>query len=45
MLFQFISAGCGIAIAAVVFKAMKESASEKLGNFYFLFVRSCTRIL
>lgn len=45
MLFQFISAGCGIAIAAVVFKAMKESASEKLGNFYFFFVRSCTRIL
>ncbi len=45
MLFQFISAGCGIAIAAVVFFAMKETTAGKLGNFYFLFVRSCTRIL
>lgn len=45
MLWQFISAGCGIAIAAVVFFAMKEKATDKLGNFYFLFVRSCTRIL
>ena len=45
MLFQFISAGCGIAICAVVFIAMKEKTTDKLGNFYFLFVRSCTRIL
>jgi K+-transporting ATPase ATPase A chain len=45
MLFQFISAGCGIAIAAVVFFAMKEKSAGKLGNFYFFFVRSCTRIL
>ncbi|MDP4284355.1 MAG: potassium-transporting ATPase subunit KdpA [Bacteroidota bacterium] len=45
MLWQFISAGCGIAIAAVVFFAMKERTTDKLGNFYFLFVRSCTRIL
>ena len=45
MLFQFISAGCGIAICAVVFTAMKEKTTDKLGNFYFLFVRSCTRIL
>ena len=45
MLFQFISAGCGIAIAAVVLFAMKEKSTDKLGNFYFLFVRSCTRIL
>ncbi|MFT3979050.1 MAG: potassium-transporting ATPase subunit KdpA [Ferruginibacter sp.] len=45
MLWQFISAGCGIAIAAVVFLAMKERTTSKLGNFYFLFVRSCTRIL
>lgn len=45
MLFQFISAGCGIAAAAVVFLAMKEKSTEKLGNFYFFFVRSCTRIL
>lgn len=45
MLFQFVSAGCGIAIAAVLFFAMKERATSKLGNFYFFFVRSCTRIL
>lgn len=45
MLFQFISAGTGIAIAAVVFLAMKERTTDKLGNFYFLFVRACTRIL
>lgn len=45
MLFQFISAGCGIAIAGVVFIAMKEKTTTQLGNFYFLFVRSCTRIL
>lgn len=45
MLFQFVSAGCGIAIAAVLFFAMKERTASKLGNFYFFFVRSCTRIL
>lgn len=45
MLWQFISAGCGIAIAGVVFFAMREKTTDKLGNFYFLFVRSCTRIL
>ena len=45
MLWQFISAGCGMAIAAVVFIAMKERTTEKLGNFYFLFVRASTRVL
>lgn len=45
MLWQFISAGTGIAICAVVFTAMKEKSVETLGNFYFFFVRSCTRIL
>jgi len=45
MLWQFISAGCGIAIAAAVFMAMKEKKSDTLGNFYSFFVRSCTRIL
>jgi K+-transporting ATPase ATPase A chain len=45
MLFQFISAACGIAIAAVLFKAMGAKSTDKLGNFYFLFVRSCTRVL
>jgi K+-transporting ATPase ATPase A chain len=45
MLWQFISAGCGMAICAVVFKAMQEKTSPTLGNFYALFVRSCTRVL
>src|SRR3954451_20407714 len=45
MLFQFISAGAGMAVCAVVFNAMKERTTEKLGNFYFFFVRSCTRVL
>lgn len=45
MLWQFISAGCGIAIAAVVFTAMKERTTDTLGNFFFFFIRSCTRIL
>lgn len=45
MLWQFISAGCGIAIAGAVFFSMKERTRDKLGNFYFLFIRTCTRIL
>ncbi|MFC5872407.1 K+-transporting ATPase ATPase A chain [Chryseobacterium arachidis] len=45
MLWQFISAACGMAVAGVVFMAMKERTTDQLGNFYFLFVRSCTRIL
>ncbi len=45
MLWQFISAGTGISICAVVFNAMKERTTEKLGNYYYYFVRSCTRVL
>ena len=45
MLFQFISAGAGMAVCAVVFKAMMEKQSENLGNFYHYFIKSCTRIL
>ena len=45
MLFQFISAGIGMAACAVVFSAMKEKATDKLGNIYTYFVRSCTRVL
>jgi K+-transporting ATPase ATPase A chain len=45
MLFQFISAATGIAVAAVLFVAMKEKTTEKLGNFYNFFVRICTRVL
>lgn len=45
MLWQFISAATGIAICAVVFIAMKERTADKLGNFYNLFVKACTRVL
>lgn len=45
MLWQFISAATGIAICAVVFNAMKARSTEKLGNFYSYFVRTCTRVL
>lgn len=45
MLFQFVSAGTGMAACAVVFMAMKERTTENLGNFYNYFVKSCTRIL
>lgn len=45
MLFQFISAGAGMAVCAVVFNAMKERTTDKLGNFYVYFVKSCTRVL
>jgi K+-transporting ATPase ATPase A chain len=45
MLFQFVSAATGLAICAVVFRAMKEGTFEHLGNYCYLFVRSCTRIL
>ncbi|MFZ2784686.1 MAG: potassium-transporting ATPase subunit KdpA [Sediminibacterium sp.] len=45
MLFQFISAGIGMAACAVVFLAMREGTAGKLGNFYHFFVKSCTRVL
>ncbi|HSZ33129.1 MAG TPA: potassium-transporting ATPase subunit KdpA [Puia sp.] len=44
-LFQFVSAGAGMAVCAMVFNAMKERTTEKLGNYYNYFVKSCTRIL
>ncbi len=45
MLFMFISAGTGMAACAVVFIAMKERTTDKLGNFYNYFIKSCTRVL
>jgi K+-transporting ATPase ATPase A chain len=45
MLFQFISAAVGIAACIVVFTAMKERTTEKLGNFYNYFIKTCTRVL
>jgi K+-transporting ATPase ATPase A chain len=45
MFLQFVSAGTGMAAAAILFIALKERTGDKLGNFYNLFVKSCTRIL
>lgn len=45
MFLQFVSAGVGIAAAAMVFNAMKDRTTDKLGNFYNYFIKSCTRIL
>lgn len=45
MLWQFISAATGMAICVMVFMAMKEKSTGKLGNFYNYFVKSATRIL
>jgi K+-transporting ATPase ATPase A chain len=45
MFYQFVSAGAGMAASAVLFNALREKSSEKLGNFYDYFLKSCTRIL
>ncbi len=45
MLFQFVSAGAGLAVCAVVFNALRERTTAQLGNFYNYFIKSCTRIL
>ncbi|ULQ55099.1 potassium-transporting ATPase subunit KdpA [Flavihumibacter rivuli] len=45
MFLQFVSAGTGVAVAAVVINGLKERTTEQLGNFYRYFLLSCTRIL
>ena len=42
---QFMSAATGLACAAVVFNALKDRTTDKLGNFYNYFMKSLTRIL
>ncbi|HWA35602.1 MAG TPA: potassium-transporting ATPase subunit KdpA [Cyclobacteriaceae bacterium] len=42
---QFVSAGTGIAAMAMLFKGIAQKQSSELGNFYKLFLKSCTRIL
>ncbi|HEY9256732.1 potassium-transporting ATPase subunit KdpA [Chitinophaga sp.] len=42
---QFVSAATGIAALVVVFKAMKEKTTTKLGNFWDIFLKTITRIL
>jgi potassium-transporting ATPase potassium-binding subunit len=42
---QFVSAATGIAVMASLFKAITQRQASDLGNFYQLFLKSCTRIL
>lgn len=42
---QFVSAGTGIAVAALLFKGLANKSGTDLGNFYNLMLKSCTRIL
>ncbi|MCZ8217518.1 MAG: potassium-transporting ATPase subunit KdpA, partial [Cyclobacteriaceae bacterium] len=42
---QFVSAATGIAAMALLFKGIIQKQSNDLGNFYNLFLKSCTRIL
>jgi K+-transporting ATPase ATPase A chain len=45
MYLHFVSAATGMAACAIVFNALRERQTEKLGNFYNYFLKSCTRIL
>jgi len=45
MFLQFVSAATGLAAAAILFNALKERTTDKLGNFYNYFIKSLTRIL
>lgn len=45
MFLQFVSAGTGLAAAAMVFNALKQRTANKLGNFYDYFLKSMTRVL
>ncbi|MGB3063643.1 potassium-transporting ATPase subunit KdpA [Sphingobacterium thalpophilum] len=45
MFLQFVSAGTGMAAAAILFRAFRDKSTTALGNFYNYFVKSCTRIL
>jgi K+-transporting ATPase ATPase A chain len=42
---QFVSAGTGIAVVALLFKGLANRSGTNLGNFYNLMLKSCTRIL
>ena len=42
---QFVSAATGMAALAVLFNALKERTTDKLGNFYNYFMKSLTRVL
>ena len=42
---QFVSAATGIAAMALLFRGIMQRQAADLGNFYVLFLKSCTRIL
>ena len=41
---QFVSAATGVAVLALLFKGIVQKKTSNLGNFYNLFLKSCTRI-
>lgn len=45
MFLHFVSAATGIAAMVVLFKALREKSTTKLGNFWNYFVKSITRVL
>ncbi|MBA4849637.1 potassium-transporting ATPase subunit KdpA [Emticicia sp. BO119] len=45
MYLHFVSAATGMAACAIVFNALSRRQTQKLGNFYNYFLKSCTRIL
>ena len=45
MLFQFLTAACGMAALAGVFRAMAAKTTRTIGNFWVYLVKSTTRIL
>lgn len=42
---QFVSAATGIAAVFILFKAMRDKVTDKLGNFWVFFTQAITRIL
>jgi K+-transporting ATPase ATPase A chain len=42
---MFVSAATGIAALVVVFNAMRDKVTDKLGNFFEIFTKTITRIL
>ena len=45
MFLHFVSAAAGLAAMMVVFKAMKDKVTDKLGNFWDFLVKGITRLL
>ncbi len=45
MFLQFVTAATGMAACVIVFNALKEGTTDKLGNFFDYFLKSLTRVL